>query len=64
MSTIQKFGTPSSEVFANERIFVLVDEVHRNQFGWNAVDMRHAIPNAVFFGFSGTPIDKKNFQEF
>lgn len=64
MSTIQKFGTPSSKVFTNERIFVLVDEAHRSQFGWNAVDMRYAIPNAVFFGFSGTPIDKKNKSDF
>ena len=64
MSTIQKFGTPGSDVFTNERVFVLVDEAHRTQFGWNAAQMRQAMPNAVFFGFSGTPIDKKQRSDF
>ena len=64
MSTIQKFGTPGSEVFTNERVFVLIDEAHRTQFGWNAAQMRQAMPNAVFFGFSGTPIDQKQRSDF
>lgn len=64
MSTIQKFGAPGSDVFTNERVFVLVDEAQRTQFGWNAAQMRQAMPNAVFFGFSGTPIDKKQRSDF
>ena len=30
------------------------------QYKFNAEAMRAAMPNAVFFAFSGTPIDKKN----
>ncbi|MFY9299894.1 MAG: type I restriction endonuclease subunit R [Candidatus Nitrosotenuis sp.] len=67
MTTIQKFGTPESAILSDKRIFVLVDEAHRSQFGWTATHMRDALPNAVFFAFSGTPIDKRNrstFKEF
>ena len=32
----------------------------RTQYKFNAEAMRSAIPNGVFFAFSGTPIDKKN----
>ena len=67
MTTIQKFGVPGESFHTDKRIIVLVDEGHRTQYGWNAVYMRTAMPNAVFFAFSGTPIDKKNrstYQEF
>lgn len=67
MTTIQKFGTPGESFHTDERIIVLVDEGHRTQYGWNAVYMRTAMPNAVFFAFSGTPIDKRNrstYKEF
>jgi len=40
--------------------FVLVDEAHRTQYGTFAANMRRALPNACFFGFSGTPIDRKD----
>jgi type I restriction enzyme R subunit len=38
-------------------VFVLVDEAHRTQYKSLAANMRKALPNACFFGFSGTPID-------
>lgn len=41
-------------------IFVLADEAHRTQYGGLAANLRKALPNACFFGFSGTPIDKKD----
>ena len=41
-------------------IFVLTDEAHRTQYGSLAANMRKALPNAAFFGFTGTPIDKKD----
>jgi len=43
-----------------ENIFVLVDEAHRTQYGGLAANVRVALPNACFFGFTGTPIDKKD----
>ena len=59
MSTLQKFGA-KNEVYTDKRVIVLVDEAHRTQYGYTAVDMRNAMPNAVFFGFTGTPISKKD----
>ena len=50
-----------------ERAICLVDEAHRSQFGIKAAQMRSAIPNGVFFAFTGTPIDKKDkstYREF
>jgi type I restriction enzyme R subunit len=41
-------------------VFVLTDEAHRTQYGSLAANMRKALPNAAFFGFTGTPIDKKD----
>ena len=72
MTTIQKFqevtgpatkpGTasvhPTLSTAAN--IFVMVDEAHRTQYRSLAANMREALPNACFLGFTGTPIDKKD----
>lgn len=41
-------------------LFVLADEAHRTQYGGLAANLRHALPNACFFGFTGTPIDKQD----
>lgn len=41
-------------------LFVLTDEAHRTQYGGLAGNMRRALPNAAFFGFTGTPIDKND----
>lgn len=60
MTTIQKFGTAGDLIHTNERVIVLVDEGHRTQYKFNAESMRSAIPNGIFYAFTGTPIDKKN----
>ncbi|WP_282794375.1 type I restriction endonuclease [Streptomyces sp. CC224B] len=43
---------------ANEssRVVVLVDEAHRGHEGWQHARLRALLPNAVFIGFTGTPI--------
>lgn len=48
------------ELSGAENIFVLADEAHRTQYGGLAANLRKALPNATFFGFTGTPIDKKD----
>lgn len=53
----------------NERdnIIVLVDEAHRTNEGALGDDMRNALPNARFFGLTGTPIsdaDRNTFKLF
>ena len=60
MTTIQKFGSKEDHIHTDEKVIALVDEGHRYQYKFNALAMRTAMPNAVFFAFSGTPIDKKN----
>ena len=72
MTTIQKFQEITSAGGAAGRatvhptlseaanIFVMVDEAHRTQYQSLAANMRQALPNACFLGFTGTPIDKKD----
>ena len=60
MTTIQKFGSQDNHIHTEQKVIALVDEAHRTQYKFNAQAMRAAMPNAVFFAFSGTPIDKKN----
>ena len=46
-----------------ENIIVIADEAHRTQYGLLdglAANLRKALPNASFIGFTGTPIDKKD----
>lgn len=62
MTTIQKFQDASSEypvLTENPNVFVLVDEAHRTQYKMLAANMRQAIKNGTFIGFTGTPISKK-----
>ena len=60
MTTIQKFGSKENHIHTDEKVIALVDEGHRSQYKFNAEAMRSAMPNAVFFAITGTPIDKKN----
>ena len=59
MTVIDKFATDHG-AYTNEKVICLVDEAHRSQFKINAEQMRTAMPNAVFYGFTGTPIDKED----
>ncbi len=59
----------ASEKFVDHssNIFVLVDESHRTSFGSLAARMRQMLPNSCYLGFSGTPLMKKeknNFSKF
>jgi len=64
-TTIQKFLLENEERFpilSNRRnIVVIADEAHRSQYDFIdglARNMRNALPNASFIGFTGTPIEK------
>jgi type I restriction enzyme R subunit len=39
-------------------IIVITDEAHRTQYGTLALNMRNALPNASYIGFTGTPLFK------
>lgn len=52
---------------ASPDIFILVDESHRTQFGSFSARMRQMFPHACYLGFTGTPLlkkEKNNFTKF
>ncbi len=56
---IHKFNQPVTEAYSErDDIIVISDEAHRTQAGKFARNMRLALPNAAFIGFTGTPLFK------
>lgn len=57
---IQKFGTKDGAAYPKlsdrQDIIVITDEAHRTQYDTLALNMRNALPNAAFLGFTGTPL--------
>lgn len=57
---IQKFRTEGGEAYPKlsdrNDIVVITDEAHRSQYDVFALNMRNALPNAAFIGFTGTPL--------
>lgn len=67
ITTIFRFQDVTEELSPRDNIIVLVDECHRTQEGDLGRKMRTALPNAFFFGLTGTPInriDKNTFVTF
>jgi type I restriction enzyme R subunit len=48
----------------SSNIFMLVDESHRTNFGSFSARMRQMFPNACYIGFTGTPLMKKEKNNF
>jgi len=68
---IQKFHTEPGTVYPKlsdrSDIIVITDEAHRSQYDQLALNMRNALPNAAFIGFTGTPLmagEEKTRQVF
>ena len=72
-TTIEKFrlkdlenGKEEQHPILSERfnLIVMADEAHRTQYGFEsggfAQNIRRALPNASFIGFTGTPVDGKD----
>lgn len=57
---IQKFGVRKGQTYPKlsdrSDIIVMTDEAHRSQYDTLALNMRNALPNAAFIGFTGTPL--------
>lgn len=58
VSTIHKFRGMPADLNKRSNIFVLIDEAHRTTGGDLGNYLMAGIPNAVFIGFTGTPVDK------
>ena len=60
-----EFGKEVIHPVLSERhnLIVMADEAHRTQYGFKsggfAQNIRRAVPNASFIGFTGTPVDSK-----
>lgn len=68
---IQKFHTRDGQQYpmlsSRDDIIVMTDEAHRSQYDTFAANMRAALPNAAFIGFTGTPLmagEEKTRQVF
>jgi len=72
-TTIQKFREGTGLLSDRRNIIVMTDEAHRSQYGDEHYDskaqktkkgfaliMREALPNAMFIGFTGTPISERD----
>ena len=72
-TTIQKFTEETGLLSDRRNIIVISDEAHRSQYGEEAWDskeqkmkkgfaklMHDALPNAIFIGFTGTPISERD----
>lgn len=58
---VQKFNQKVDRTVGwsqRDDIIVISDEAHRTQYGTLSLNMRDALPNASFIGFTGTPLFK------
>lgn len=59
---VQKFNKvvdpekPDEWYSGRNDVIVITDEAHRTQYGMLALNMRNALPNASYIGFTGTPL--------
>ena len=62
-SLIQKFNQEVDQdkgYTQRDDIIVVTDEAHRTQYGTLARNLRDALPNASYIGFTGTPLFKED----
>lgn len=58
---VQKFNKdvdPNDPYSERNDIVVITDEAHRTQYGRLSLNLRNALPNAGYIGFTGTPLFK------
>ena len=48
------------EKINKKKIVIIIDEAHRDTFGTMLSVIKNSFPNALFFGFTGTPIFEEN----
>jgi type I restriction enzyme R subunit len=48
------------DLIRSKRIVIIVDEAHRSTFGDMLMEIKDILPDAVLFGFTGTPIGEEN----
>lgn len=48
------------EIIGAKRLVFIIDEAHRSTFGDMLITIKNTFPKAIFFGFTGTPIQAEN----
>lgn len=48
------------EIIGQKRLVFIIDEAHRSTFGDMLITIKNTFPKAIFFGFTGTPIQEEN----
>ena len=56
----EKESSHKLDQIKDKRIVFIVDEAHRSTFGSMMLDIKSTYRNAIFFGFTGTPIQTKS----
>ena len=64
ITTIFKFGEAEGVLNDRNNVIVMVDEAHRTQERELGRKMREALPNAFYFGMTGTPINRADRNTF
>jgi len=64
ITKIFEFAKINEPINYRDNIILMVDEAHRTQEGDLGARMRNALPNAFFFGLTGTPINKLDHNTF
>ncbi len=64
ITKIFEFAQITEAINYRDNIILMVDEAHRTQEGDLGAKMRMALPNAFFFGLTGTPINKLDRNTF
>lgn len=55
-----KMQAKDLEAMQSKRIVFIIDECHRSTFGDMLTTIKDTFPNALFFGFTGTPVFTEN----
>lgn len=58
----EKLRSAELDVIKEKRIVFIIDEAHRSQFGEMHERVKKTFYNALFFGFTGTPIFTENMK--
>lgn len=54
------YNTRDIEIIRDKRLVFIIDKAHRDVFGEMLRTIKDTFPNAMFFGFTGTPIHDEN----
>lgn len=57
-----KMRSKDLELMKSKRLVFIIDECHRSTFGEMLATIKATFPNALFFGFMGTPVFNENEQ--